>query len=378
MANKLLSMDLFRKYGLQVFIIVALFVGIGLGSAYMIKPTYKVSSIISISPSYFQNSLMREFLSEIYDPTELRSQRQSIMTEVLNQNFLDEISQSVGLTTENETAEQASLRRMLLSRSIEIVSLQSTDFQISVMNNNRDQAMKINQMVIDNILTILKEKRTQTLSNLREAIAAQIQSIVPSQKADFQSLTPDSLKIRIANLQKELTQQKTIFSDSHPAIQAKIKKLNELNALYENIKNSDIDSLSYADMGGDVSAAKTTQNTVYDDLVRKYRYLNIVLLAESTPTPSYFRVVKTPEYPLAAVWPKKTLFLVWSLMLGALVSLAYVGIREFLAYQNFKETKESQQKTQQQQYLMKDTDFIETESKVKNNTVTSNQHDIQP
>ncbi|MES2802062.1 MAG: hypothetical protein V4654_06185 [Bdellovibrionota bacterium] len=321
--EKILSANLIKKYSLQIIAIVGLFVGVALTAALVIKPRYKVASVISISPSYFQNSLMREFLSEVYDPAELRSQRISIMSAALDKKFLDEIAISNGVDLTQETSTEAAERRMLMLSTIEIIPTQASDFQISVISHDREKAMALNQKVIDNIIVVLRDKRMGMLTNLRSAVAAQIETMSPNIEVPA---THDAQLVRVASLEAQIADLKEKFSNKHPQVVALQKQL----ILYKKISSKSAgtdDSLRNYNIKDETT--KTGQyNTVYDDLIRKLRYLNIVIAAESTPQPSYFSVVRSPEYPLGAIWPKKTLFLIWSLLLGILTSLIYVAIVE--------------------------------------------------
>lgn len=323
--EKLLTADLIKKYYKQIFIIMSLFVGVALTAAFTIKPRYKVTSVISISPSYFQNSLMREFLSEVYDPAELRSQRSSIMSAALDKKFLDQMASENGVDLTKETSSQAAERRMIMLSSIDIVSTQASEFQISVFGNNREAAMKFNQKVIDNIMVVLKEKRIGMLTNLRSAVAAQIETMSPNIEVPA---THETQLLRVASLEAQIADLSEKFSSKHPQVLALQKQLTAYRHLSAKSAGNDGAVANYNIKDGTSKTGSVNFNTVYDDLIRKLRYINIVISAENTPTPSYFSIVRTPEYPLGAVWPKKTLFLVWSLLLGVLTSLVYIAVVE--------------------------------------------------
>ena len=321
--EKIFSANLMKKYSLQIIAIIGLFVGIALTAAFTIKPRYKVASVVSISPSYFQNSLMREFLSEVYDPNELRSQRMSIMSAALDKNFLDQLAVMDGIDISKETSTQAAERRMITLSTIEIIPTQASDFQISVISTNREKAMELNQKVIANIIVVLKNKRMGTLTNLRSAVAAQIENMSPNIEVPA---SHDAQVARMANIEMQVADLKERFSNQHPQVVALEKQL----ANYKKITSKSAgtgDSISNYNIK-DGTGKSVNYNTVYDDLIRKLRYINIVMAAESTPQPSYFSVVRSPEYPLGAIWPKKTLFLIWSLLLGILTSLIYVAVAE--------------------------------------------------
>lgn len=321
--EKLFSANLMKKYSLQILAIIGLFVGVALTAAFTIKPRYKVISVISISPSYFQNSLMREFLSEVYDPSELRSQRMSIMSAALDKKFLDEIAVLDGVDITNETSAQAAERRMITLSTIEIISTQASDFQISVISHDRQKAMALNQKIIENIKVVLKEKRMNMLTNLRSAVAAQIETMSPS--IDI-PVSHEAQLSRMENIQLQIADLKERFSNQHPQVVALEKQLLAYKKMAGRKLNPSDSIENYSIK--DNSTGKVNFNTVYDDLIRKLRYINIVMAADASPQPSYFSIVRSPEWPLGAIWPKKTLFLIWSLLLGILTSLIYVAFAE--------------------------------------------------
>jgi len=353
--NKTLSINLFKKYQKSILLIVGGFMALGLLIPYFIKPSFKVTSVISISPSYFQNSLMREFLSEVYDPSELRSQRQSILNEALDVNFLDQVSAKTGQLPDNEAEKDKAMRRLLLRKSIEIIPLQLSDFQISVIDSDRQHAMSTNQMTIDNILKILKEKRTRMLLSLRDAIGLQLESVSPN-RAGSAMISAEAVQMKIDKLEREILINKEKFSSRHPALKKQMDQMAQLKAQQARAEKLSISNANQ-DMVASTNVKENTGNTTIDDLARKQRYLNIVLQAENVELPAYFSIVQTPEYPLAAIWPKKSLFLIWFTLLGVLAAMIYVAAREFLVRNSAKQNTFAAKN-----YSMNNVDFVEPTS----------------
>jgi uncharacterized protein involved in exopolysaccharide biosynthesis len=364
--EKLLSTNLIKKYRLQILAIVGLFVATALIAGFAIKPRYKVASVISVSPSYFQNSLMREFLSETYDPNELRSQRLSVMSAALDKKFLDEIAVNDGIDITKETSKEAAERRAKILTSVEIIGTQATDFQIAVFGNDRDKAMALNQKIMDNILVVLKDRRMGMLTNLRSAVAAQIETMTPN--IDIPA-THDAQLVRITAIEAQIAELKDRFSDQHPQLVALKKQLVDYKKIATKSAGSN-DALANYDIK-QVESKTGQYNTVYEDLVRKLRYLNIVIGAESMPVPTYFSVVRSPEYPLSAIWPKKGLFVIWALLLGILTSLVYVAVMEIKTQQFLGKTADVRPKT------MRDIDFIEETTATTEAKTTTNKNKEQ-
>lgn len=353
--EKLLSANLVKKYRFQILAIVGLFVTAAVVAGIVIKPRYKTASVISISPSYFQNSLMREFISEVYDPNELRSQRLSVMSAALDIKFLDEIAVNEGVDLSEETSKEAAERRYKLLTSIEIIPNQATDFQISVIGGDREKSMNLNQKVIDNILVVLKERRMGMLTNLRSAVAAQIETMTPD--LDIPA-THDAQLVRMASVENQIAELRLKFSEQHPQLVALKKQLADYKTLSTKSARAN-DALANYDIKA-VESKPGQYNTVYEDLVRKLLYLNIVIAAESMPIPNYFNVVRSPEYPISAIWPKKGLFVIWALLLGILASLVYVAMMEVNA-------QKSSVKTTIKSKILRAIDFIEETETEKQN-----------
>lgn len=361
--EKILSTNLVKKYRLQILAIVGLFVGTAVIAGLVIKPRFKVASVISISPSYFQNSLMREFLSETYDPNELRSQRLSVMSAALDKKFLDAIATEEGVDLAKETTKDAAERRAKVLSAVEIIPTQATDFQISVIGSDRDTAMSLNQRVIDNILVVLKDRRMGMLTNLRSAVAAQIETMTPNMEIPA---THDAQLVRISSIESQIAELKEKFSDQHPQVLALKKQLANYKKLAAKSAGTNDALVNYNITP--VENKPGQSNSVYEDLVRKLRYLNIVIAAESMPVPTYFSVVRSPEYPLSAIWPKKGLFVIWALLLGILTSLVYIAVMEIRTQQNLaKKAPAKSSKT------IRDIDFIEEAATQEKTTINKDQ-----
>lgn len=281
---------LFLRFKWISLAIIATSLSCGIFLSLWIRPVYKVSSVISIAPSYFQNSLVREFLSEIYDPTEMKAQRLSAIMASLDSQFLNQLLMEEYPDFKQFNAFEQSRLREEKMRSIEILSLQTSDFQVSVTGTNQQQLVTINQKIIDNIQSYLKNKRQTLLSGLAESMSQEIKKI---KSAEFN------------NADQVLINPQDQFSELHP-IKANLSPESQ-NKL------------------GDI------QYRLLEDLQHKLHYINIVLATEKGQSPTYFQVVKSPEIPLKIIWPKKSLFILWSALLGLMFAFVAIFIMDNLA-----------------------------------------------
>lgn len=276
---------LFLRFKWMALTIVATALSVGIFLSLWIRPVYKVSSVISIAPSYFQNSLVREFLSEIYDPTEMKAQRLSAIMASLNTEFLNQLVRQENAEFDNLTPKEQSRSREEKFKSIEILSLQTSDFQVSVTGSDQERLLATNQLIINNIANHLKLKRETLLSGLANSMLAEIKKIKSS---EFKS--EDQVSVN----------QQDNYSDLHPA-----------KAVLSPESQSKLGEIQYR---------------LLEDLQHKLHYINIVLAAEKDHSPNYFQIVKSPEIPLKIIWPKKSLFILWSGLIGLMMAFGAIFI----------------------------------------------------
>ena len=63
---------------------------------------------------------------------------------------------------------------------------------------------------------------------------------------------------------------------------------------------------------------------IYNDLLKKYGYLNILMAAERDSSAAYFAIVENPSYAGVPVFPKKPFFLISGLFSGVVLSFFYM------------------------------------------------------
>src|SRR5438046_10200332 len=67
-------------------------------AASMILPKkYKTHFTLAIYSQYFQNPLLRDFVPELYDTIEMKSQRESLIRQALTPEFLDSLDARYGI-----------------------------------------------------------------------------------------------------------------------------------------------------------------------------------------------------------------------------------------------------------------------------------------
>src|SRR5436305_1009145 len=59
------------------------------GAAYVLPKRFKSSSVLTVYTAYFQNPLVKDFLPAVQDATELKAQRESLIRQGLDMDFIE-------------------------------------------------------------------------------------------------------------------------------------------------------------------------------------------------------------------------------------------------------------------------------------------------
>jgi len=59
---------------------------------------------------------------------------------------------------------------------------------------------------------------------------------------------------------------------------------------------------------------------IYNDLTKKFNYLNIAMDSDKEHQGDYFATLESPLYPASPLWPKKGLFALWGFGFGLIGS----------------------------------------------------------
>ena len=80
-----------------IFLTVAVCTAAAGAAAYYLPKKFKSSAVISLQAGYFQNPLVKDLISEVFDQGELNAQRSALLKFALNNTFLDELGEKYGL-----------------------------------------------------------------------------------------------------------------------------------------------------------------------------------------------------------------------------------------------------------------------------------------
>src|SRR5437660_10411979 len=88
---------LFSKYGRLIVTGTLISVALFISAASLLPKKYKAHFVLTIYTKYFQSPLVGDFIPELSESSEIRSQRESLIRQVLTPDYLDSLGERYGI-----------------------------------------------------------------------------------------------------------------------------------------------------------------------------------------------------------------------------------------------------------------------------------------
>lgn len=305
-----------------------------LSATFVLPKKYKSSASLTIYTKYFQNPLVKDFLPEIYDNNELKSQRQTLIKKSFSADFLDEIGEKNNLFKFPKGDLRHSTEQYELQKRIEVFSLETTTFQIAFTGKTPEETYNVMEAIVKRVSETLALERRKTIAQLRDSIRRRIETMalaMDSTTDPLASVRPELLQAELDRINAQAQALRTQYTDRHPMVL-------KLRARAEVLKKW----LSTATKTGAAGGANTEAPLVggeprdpsllvYTDLLKKLNYLNIVLEMEEGSGSAYVGVLQQPMLPDSPVFPRKSVFLFWGLLTGLMLAATVLLLQEYVA-----------------------------------------------
>jgi uncharacterized protein involved in exopolysaccharide biosynthesis len=315
---------------------------LSVAGSFLLPRKYKSESQLTIYTKYFQNPLVRELIADQYDSAEMRLQREALIRQALDEEFLDQVGEKKGFYKGAPGTPERSAERELLRNRFEIFALNGTSFQIDFIASDRFLAKEVNTLAVTRVMKTLVEQRRKTLANARDAVRGRLESIALEQSHSVDpmvSTRPELLQRELGRAEEEMAGLLSRYSPLHPQVlrlRARVEWLRSWlahRAPGGNVAEDADSQLSFPEpktlVGGELEAPT---REVYQELLKKLNYLNIALEMEKPEVVSYFGIIEAPSLPGAAFSPKRIEFLVFGLAGGLLLALFSVLLQEYLKF----------------------------------------------
>ncbi|MGZ3651882.1 MAG: hypothetical protein ACXVB9_16030 [Bdellovibrionota bacterium] len=314
--------------------LIAMNIGIGsvifLGATYVLPQKFKSSATITIYTKYFQNPLVKDFLPELYDTSELKAQRENLIRQSFGDDFLNDLGEREGLFKSGSKSAERETELEDIRRRIEINSIQSTTFTIAFTHNEKKKTYSIEREIVDRVVDTLFSERRSTITKIRDSIQRRVEGISLNSTGapdPMASARPELLHKELQQLQEQVRALENQYTAQHPKVTKLLDRIRLIEGWLKQTGNEKPRAHDKAILIDGQPKAVTKE--VYEDLLKKLNYLNILLDMDEDSANEYVAVLSPPSRPLSPVWPNKAVFLMWGLLTGLLVSSMIIMITEY-------------------------------------------------
>jgi uncharacterized protein involved in exopolysaccharide biosynthesis len=329
-ADQIDVLALIRRY--RSLIALNLIVGCSLfvGATFLLAQKFKSSATLTIYTKYFQNPLVKDFLPELYDVSELKSQRENLIRQSFSDDFLNELGEKNSLFKSKAGSPERETEIDDIRKRIEINSLQSTTFTVSFTHNDKKRTYEIEKTIVDKVVSTLFAERRNTITKIRDSIQRRVEAIslnASGHPDPMASARPELLRKELAQLQEQVKALENQYTAQHPKVTQLVNRMNLIEGWLKQAapeKARPHEKVMLID-----GQPRAVTKEVYEDLLKKLNYLNILLDMDEDSASEYVAVLNPPSRPLSPVWPNKAVFLMWGMLTGLLVSAMIVMITEY-------------------------------------------------
>lgn len=301
-----------------------------LAVTFILPQKFKSTATITIYTKYFQNPLVKDFLPELYDTSELKAQRENLIRQSFSDEFLNVLGDRHKLFKSAPESLERATEMDEVRKRIETYSVQSTTFTVAFTHSDKKTTYEIEKEIVARVMETLAEERRATISKIRDSIQRRVEAISLNSSGNpdpMASARPELLAKEMAQLQEQVKALENQYTPQHP----KVAKLRDRMALIEGWlksagggKSKSYDKAMLID-----GQPKAVTKEVYEDLLKKLNYLNILLDMDQEGANDYVAVLNPPSRPLSPVWPNKAVFLLWGMLTGILVSSMIILVTEY-------------------------------------------------
>lgn len=331
--------QLLINYRKQLAIIMGVSVLSLVSLSYILPKSYRSEFELNIYSKYFKNAFISEVIPGMNSIAEMTQTVDSMVKEVLNDDFIDEIGRKYKIYPEKMTDLELAKKRELLRENFEMFSTGGQSYKITFVHKDPLVAYEVSKNVMGAVRNYFIETRLDTIESAKRTIMKKLESVNVTKNIKDNEVysnalaakSPDVLKSEIIKINQDLSALKMQFNSSHPRIiKLEQRKSTILNWLSE-IKNDVGDGKDFTDAPLLMASDHDISENIASKLYAKFNDINIALDIEKKSLESYIGVIQAPQIPTGPLFPKKRLFASLGFMIGLICCFAYVFFCEVMA-----------------------------------------------
>ena len=315
-------------------IIAALFLAFLMPSVlaiHKLPKKFQSSALFNFHSDFSKIPASSEFFSEIYDPNEIRAEKEAILVGVLSDDFLLET------TAKYFGDEQAESEWKVqgLRKDIRFVPLSRTTYQLVVVQQSPEITQKIAWDVLERLEETLRTERLVRMQSVYGSITQQLNELTIEGGDKDLSIQLDATRLRI---ETEIQKLERMYTAEHPRLARLRSQLQNLNRPSRYNPNDPLGR-------GQIENWASLRGI----LLTRQALLQVAIRMEEKGTLSHIKLVKEPDLPQWPVAPKKSILylsaLITSLALGFAIGAALSLLKDLngifpeitSSWQTFKE-----------------------------------------
>lgn len=315
--------------------------------SFILPKTYKSEFELNINPRYFKNALTADVIPEISSSTEMVQTVDSMIKQIMNDDFIDSIGQQYKIYPANMEIYQLARERKELRERFSAYSTGGQTYRISFVYSNPEVTFLVTKKVMATIRENFINTRLGIIELAKRTIIEKLESVNVTKQIKNNEISDNALaskNINVLNaemsqIKNDLAALKMQFNDEHP----RVAKLIQRKTMIQNwLKEGGQDKGSEGespDAPVMVSEDKSVSENITSRLYTKFNDINIALDIERKSLASYLGAIEQPQAPISPLFPKKRLFALLGLMIGFILCFVYVFYKEVLSLNSFEESK---------------------------------------
>lgn len=304
--------------------------------SFILPKSFKSEFDLNIYSQYFNNTLISEVVPGISTTTEMTQTIESMMKEVLNDEFIDSLALELNFYPKNLDSLELAKRRSNFRDQLELYNNGGTTYHVGFITNDPQKAFWASQKILEAVKTYFIDSRLKTLEFAQETIIKKLESLSVSRSLGENnegigpaSKNPDALQLELNKVDQEISLLRMQYNDKHPSV---IKLQKRKYILLKILKDfprekrviTKVKNETPLFLSGDKETAKQIAFKLYSNL----NNLNIALDLERKNVGRYIAVTKSPQIPIMALFPKKRVFFSLGVAVGLVLSLLYLAFIE--------------------------------------------------
>lgn len=345
------------KYKKSLMIIMGISLLSLIQLSFILPKSYKSEFALNIYSKYFNNALISDLVPGVNSTPEMTQTVDSMVREVMNDEFIDEIGTKYNIYPKNIEGFELSRQRQMLRDQFEMFGAGGNAYQIGFIYKDPNVTYEVAKLVLERVRNHFINTRLKTIEIAQDTIQKKLESANVTDKfsgksgSNIISKNPTVLQAEINKIDLEISSLKMQFNANHPSIVALTQKRKTIAGWLKEISSSSPSDVGMAINGDNGKASESVSDDDEDDsrfaplltssdketsknitakLYANFNNINIALDIERKSLESYIGVTHAPQYPTSVLFPKKRLFASLGFVLGLVFCFLYVFVKEVL------------------------------------------------